>query len=431
MYNVKPMLEKIDPRKFELPGLEAEEQDISFFENLPYSDFRTWVPENSIYEETRSQIHALGRLNGIKALSFLSYVGPKPKDMYFTEFSHSRLDHTLTVALINEAILKQNGIPQDQMNLGIIAALLHDIATPAYGDATKQVDIKNLHEEDHWWNVLDSKGKKFIKQFGTKQMIGNIIKNQGVLGKVLDISDRITYTMKDMSGIQITLPPPDQQLNPYLAELNTIIANHPKIGNIYKEVGVDQKKHEVFFNNADALNVFLNLRAHLHQKLYLYPTNQARDLFIAKAISQIYSADGNSILSPNNLRSMSDYDLMQILADHYKGYASGMHLLLTNWNPEFERFNSVDKAKKKEEKLKSKDNVVVVGIKECRGFDSATKYKVTNGYKYVEFGELNPLAAGRIEKIAQSTKGVFLFWTDVSKNTPTNNLLKAVLKKNN
>ena len=294
------MLEKIDPRKSQLLGFEAEEQDISFFEFLPYSDFRRWVPENSIYEKALQQIPALNRLTNVKCLSFLSYIGPDPKNMYFTEFTHSRLDHTLTVALITEQILKQNGFPQDQINLGIIAALLHDIATPAYGDATKQIDMKNLHEEDHWWEVLDKKGKDFATQFGTRQTINEIIKNQGLLGKVLDISDRITYTMKDLNALQVAPPQVGEKPNSYLADLNIIIANYPKIGNIYQEVGVDQRKQDVFFNNPDSLNVFLNLRAHLHQKLYMHPINQAKDLLVSKAIAQIYSKDGSSILYRRN-----------------------------------------------------------------------------------------------------------------------------------
>lgn len=424
------MFEQLDLKKPQLPGLETEEQDFSFFENLPYSDFKRWVPEDSIYEEALNKIPALNRLNGIKALSFLSYVGPKPKEAYFVEFTHTRLDHTLTVALIGEEILKQNGIPKDQINLYIVAALLHDIATPAYGDATKQVDMKNLHEEDHWWDVLDQKGKDFVVQYGTKEMIDNIIKNQGMLGKVLDIADRITYTMKDMGGIQISIPLVSEPFNPYLAELDNIISKNPKLGNIYKEVGVDQKKQDVFFNNADNLNIFLNLRAHLYQKLYLYPTNQARDFLIAKAIAQIYSKDENAILSPEKLRKISDYDLMHVLADYYKRHAIGMHPLLTNWSPEFERFDSMDRAKKKEKELKQKHDITVVGINECKGFDPAIEYKVADGYRYVEFKKYNPLAANKIEKTCNSTKGIFLFWTKKPKENQTTELLKKILKTN-
>lgn len=291
--------------------------------------------------------------------------------------------------------------------------------------------MKNLHEEDHWWDVLDKKGKDFVTKFGTKETIDKIIKNQGMLGKVLDIADRITYTMKDMYGIQTTFPFGEAQSNSYFIELNAIIAKNPNIGNIYKEVKIDQEKQDVFFSNADNLNIFLNLRAHLYKNLYMYPTNQARDLLIAKAIAQIYSKDGNSILSPDKLRKMSDYDLMKVLANHYEGYAAGMHPLLTDWDPEFEKFDSMDGAEKKEEELRQKNNIVAVGIKECRGFDPATEYKVADGNKHVEFRKYNSLEADKIERIVQVTKGIFLFWTDVSEDSQTNRLLKTILRKIN
>lgn len=423
------MLEKFDLRGSELSGLRVEEQDVSFIEYLPYSDFRREVPEKSIHAEALNRIPALRRLGNIKCLSFLSYVGTEPKKMYFTEFTHSRLDHTLVVALITEEILKQNGFPEDQINLGIVASLLHDIATPAYGDATKQVDMKNLHEEDHWWKVLDKNSKDFILQFGTRQELDKIIKNQGILGKVLDISDRITYTMKDLFALQAEPTRPGQESNPYLANLNSIIANHPKIGNIYKTVEVDREKQEVYFNNPDILGAFLKLRAHLHQKLYLHPVSQAKDLFVGKAIAQIYSPSQGSLLSPDKLRKMTDNDLMNILADHHKEEAVCLHSKLVNWYAEFEKFNSLDEAMVREKELKQKENLAVIGIKECEGFNPGTSYKVASKNGPIEYREYDPSRAREIEKITESTKGIFLFWTNVSEDNSTNILLKNVLLK--
>jgi HD superfamily phosphohydrolase len=423
------MLEKLDPRQLQLPDLEIGEQDGAFFESLPYSDFRRWVPENSIYTNALNQIPNLNRLSNVKCLSFLSYVGPDPKNTYFIEFPHSRLDHTLTVALITEEILKQNGFSQDQINLGIVAALLHDIATPAYGDATKQVDPVNLHEENHWQKMLDKEGKDFIHQFGTEKMLDTIIKNQGVLGKVLDVSDRITYTMKDLSALQIIAPlETGQKSQILLRKINKIITHYPKIGNIYKTVGVDQKKQEVFFNDPQMLNVFLNLRAHLHQKLYVHPINQAKDLFVSKAIGRLYSNDKSFILNPDNLRQMNDYDLMKTLSKFYNRSAVVMHLNLVNWRAEFRKFSSIDRAKEEERMLKQKENIAVIGIKDCQGFNPATDYKVFDGHNYVDFKYYDISAADEIEKTANATRGIYLFWTDVSEKSEINDLIKTVLK---
>lgn len=423
------MLERSYLIQPQLIGLEREQQDVSFHEHLPYSDFSKWVPENSIYNEALTNIHSLNRLSDIKCLSFLSYVGPNPQNMYFTSFTHSRFDHSLTVALIVEQILKQNGIPQEQIDLGIIAGILHDIATPAYGDATKQIDIKNLDEEDYWWEVLDKKGKDFVTQFGTRETIDKIIKNQGLLGKVLDISDRIVYTMKDLNALIWPNQIEKQEKNDYLLGIKKIARNNLKIGNIYKEIGVDQKKQEIVFNNSNNLNIFLNLRAHLHKNLYLHPINQAKDLFVAKVIERVYSKNKNSVLSADRLRKMTDYDLLSVLGTYYKESAITMHPLLVNWQAEFEKFDSLEKAKIKENELKQNKNIAIVGIKEIRDFNTMTDWKITDGYKYVKFKKHNPQAAKKIDKISQSTKGIFLFWTDISEKNPTNKFLADILQK--
>lgn len=417
----------------EIPGLEAHEQDVFVHLSLPYSDLQSiWIPEYSIYEAAFRNL-PLSRLAGVKQLSFLSYVGPNPKEVYFAEYSHDRLDHSLTVALVAEKILRQNRLPEDKINLGILAGLLHDIATPAHGDPVKYLDPEALNEETHWFETLDKYSRLFLTQFGaTEELMSAIINNQGVLGEVLDIADRITYTVKDLHAIRAQAKLPTIDLNPYLIFINAILSHYPDIGNIYKEVGIDEKKQEVFFNDPKHLEAFLLLRAHLHQKLYYYPTNQGRDLFVTQLLRPFYSRDGNSQLNPQNLREMKDVELMNILFDCYKPLLSHSEFTfpnLVNWHPEFEKFPTIEDAKKREDELRGKANIAVVGTKECKGFDPATTYKVAKGYKYVEFREYDPRAAQQIEQIAESTKGVFLFWADVSEDNPTNTLLKAVLKK--
>ena len=53
----------------------------------------------------------------------------------------------------------------------------------------------------------------------------------------------------------------------------------------------------------------------------------------------------------------------------------------------------------------------VVGIREFKGFDSGTGYKVMDAFgKLVEFREFDPAKASEIEEISESTKGVFVFY---------------------
>lgn len=414
-----------------LPNFEETLEQDAFYEFLPFSDLNRWV-QNGIYTDAFNAF-PLGRLGGVKALSLLSYVGPKPEDRYFVEYGHTRLDHSLVVALTIEQILKLNGFAQEEINLGIIAGLLHDIATPAHGDATKKIDPKNLDEEEFWWEVLDRKGYEFIFQHGgNKDSIGKIIKNEGVLGEVLDIADRITYTMKD---VYATLEHETTNLNidPYLLQPRYIISRFPKIGNIYQDVGVDNKNQEVFFNDPQKLEAFLLLRANMHKTLYLHPTGQGRDLFFTKLLEPLYANGNSALLNPTVLRRMSDHELMLFLCDHYFPSSNSelYSQYLVNWYPEYERFDSEYEALKRKQEISQTDNIAVIGITNCRRFNPATSYKVVNEHgKIEEFREVKPVGAKNIEAIAKSTEGVFLFYADVSGNSPINNLIKTIHMKN-
>lgn len=400
------------------------------YEHLPFSDLHRWIPENGLVEKA-FRAFPLGRLDQIRALSFLSYVGPNPKDVYALEYTHTRLDHTLVVALTVEEILRRYQIPQEQVTIGVIAALLHDVATPAHGDATKAVDMENLHEEKFWWDVLDQEGKDFIKQNGTdRDTLDKIIKNEGVLGQVLDIADRITYTMKDLNAVMGQRPAEEFNIDPYLLTLRYILSHNLEIGNIYKDVAIDQRKQEVFFTNPKNLGTFLMLRAHLFQSLYMHPTSQGRDFLVSKLIKTLYSKNRDSDITPEKLRNMTDMDLRKILADHYKVYFySELDVLprLINWYPEYEKFDTQEKAETREKQLKIKKDLTIIGVKECQGFDPGTSYKVVEGNRYVKFRDYDPTVTGRIERIARETKGFFVFYVDASEDTPINRLIKAVV----
>lgn len=419
----------------ELPGLEAHEDDVAFYAFLPYSDIGRWLLEDSIYDKAEKSIPGLRRLSHIKALSFLSFMGPyEPKDIHYLEHTHTRFDHSLIVGMVVEKILKQNGFPQDQINIGILAGLLHDVATPALGDAAKQVDPENLNEEDFWWEALDKEGRNFVKRFTDKETLGKVIKNQGLLGEVLDIADRITYTMKDLYNVIGPIRQEELESNPLLTSIKEILSSYPKIGNIYREVGADSKTGKVFFNDPDMLYAFLLLRANLHKEFYLHPINQARDFFIKKLIEPLYSTENPEKLNAKILRQKTDHDLLRILGQVYipgrnQSLATYSYELV-NWIPQFEKFETEEEAKTKERILRENGDIMVVGVKQSRSFDSGISYNVTGKHgKIMSFSQFDPQKTEVLKQLGESTKGLLVIWTNSSDDSPTNRLLKAVLKK--
>lgn len=416
------------------------------FDSLPYSNLRRWTEEGDIYEQAFSNF-PLDRLSGIKTLSFLSYAGTETnaERVIFLPYQHTRLDHSLVTAFVVEKILKHNGFSPKDVELGIVAGLVHDIAMPAHGDPTKKIDPLALDEEVSWWEVLDIKGLNFItQQLGIRpDKLDEIIKNKGVLGQVLDIADRITYIMKDINAIvRDDLNPyrphkyyynmPPVSLESSLLPLRHLLSQYPEIGNIYKEVGVDQKKEQVFFNNPEHLNVFLLLRAHLYKELYLKPTNQGRDVLIARLLQPLYSRnESEKPLSPMRLRLMTDEHILEILSKTYnydRPLPNYIHSDLVNWFPEFAKFTNIREAKAFARKVRRRKNIVLIGVQEYEGFDPATSYNIADERgNIMPFKEFNPSAARELEEAAESTKGVFVFWADVSEDTRINKLLKSAL----
>lgn len=382
---------------------------------LPYSDIRMWIPEGDIWFDF-NRAFPVYRLHEVKQLSFLSYAGPDPERVTVLQYPHTRFLHTQQVALTAREIVRKNGGDLKSQYLIMTAAGLHDIATPAHGDATKVVDKENLDEEDHWKEMIEKTGKTYLKRHDLSiEQIDEIIHNRDALGQVLDVADRIAYVMQDTQAILGDPFSVDSfRVDPYTAVLRSIIQKDPQVGNIYKDVLVDWKNKRVVFSDVKRLEVFLYLRAHLHQQHYLYPRNQGRDMVVASVMRPFYSNTGDpenpDILTPQRLRRMSDNDLMDFLGSRYGfGFGEVFYNSLLNWHPKFERFENNAEADRRLEEISQEKDKVVLGKREVKPFDPGNKYLVVNGRKIETFED----ATGRsmvLKRIVDETRGVFVFY---------------------
>ncbi len=411
--------------EFRLLSDEFEDGDFKLF--LPFSNLNRWVEEEDFLSKASKRLGAWKRLGGIRVLSFLSYVGPAPEKQYFIGYTHDRLDHSLVVALTAGEIGRRNNLPVSSINYLEAAGLLHDIATPALGDTAKSIDPENLDEEKFWRESLDNEGREFLKNENLNpQKIDGIINNGGVLGQILDVADRITYTMKDLRNV-IRLMGNKINVRPYLIEIRYPLSHHPDIGNIFKDVAIDQKKGLVFFSDQDRLGVFLLFRALMHKHLYMDPTSQGRDLFVANLLKPLYSTDGSKPFSPERLREMTDREALDVLAGSYnfpRLRGDWIYTQLTNWYPMHQRCETVEDAKETARKISHR--YLVLGIKECKGFDTGISYlTLDEDGNVIPFREADVSMARQIEEVERATRGVFIYYTDVSKESPINKLLEA------
>ncbi|OGH05187.1 MAG: hypothetical protein A2W22_05985 [Candidatus Levybacteria bacterium RBG_16_35_11] len=403
----------------------------SIFEFLPYSSLRRWLYDTSIYEEAHGSL-PLMRLHHIRSLSFLSYLGKNRESLYYiTPANHTRYDHSLVVAMVSEEILKQNCFPQEEINKGILAGLVHDIATPAHGDATKKTDPRNLDEENFWSEVIGEKGLEYLAKYGlSKEGMDQIIHNQGVLGKVLDIADKITYTMKDVYNLYTVLVAPAENFDPVFFPLYIIMQKAPQVGDIYKDVNIRRSTREVFFSDPERFFDFLKLRAIISKNYYYNPSSQGRDLLIRRLIEPIYSVEEDTLLNPSKLRSIGDESLLNIISNYY-GIVTTSYMFgnLINWHPRYEVFKTWEEEKRRESELRREQGIWVIGTYYCKGFNTAVDFSVLYEGEIIPFEEAMPWKANELQEMSDSVKGYYVFYAPKGQNNVVDTLLEKLSKK--
>lgn len=411
-------------------GIVEEEQDRDFNIFLPYSDFTAeWVNEDENLSKASSAF-PLWRLSGVSCLGFLINIGADENfDNNFVEpFNHTRVNHSLVVARLMEKILRRNKVSEQDINIAGAAGTLHDIATPGGGDAVKTVDNKNLDEEDFWWEVIDEKGWKYLDGIGaTKEQIDDIVHNKGLLGKVLDVSDRITYVMQDLGGFMsngVWAPVDAPGLRGYNMELQKLLYQDSAIGDIYKTVRIEKELDQVYFSDPEKLRKFLEIRAILHKDIYLNWASQGRDMLVAELLRPYYSETPlEGKITPHDLRRMSDEQLLNFLSQQYgvDKWGDGFNLrrYLEKFRPSVETFPTLTEAKEREEELRKNKRLVVLGTKHVRPFNAGTSYLVMDEHgDIVPFKKHDPVCAQRLDGIAASTENNFVFYEEASKNFP-------------
>ena len=413
-------------RQFELPDIFYQTDDGAFRAHLPFSSLNYWIEKNGPIGRGLKAFGHLQRLDDINSLSLISVVGPTPESFYFKAYHHKRSSHSKGVAVVAVAILGNNQFDKKQILTGAVAALLDDNATPALGDATKIIDPTNLDEEYFWQESVDEGGMEFIKNGDlSMQEIDDIIHNRGVMGEVQNISDRIFYVMQDVSNTtngKIDYTDPSHAI----FKINHILTMIPQIGDIYKDVVINEKENLVYFSNPDRLGNFLILRALMFRHLYMEPTSQGRDLFMANLMRPLYAVGE---ITPQQLRKMTDTELLSFLGKHYKlpGGHNGdwINDLLTEWIPQYITCETMEEAEKAAREVSGTS--LVLGIKECKGFDAGLSHLTLDEHnKIVPFEDVQLDSVGQVRKIHAETKAFYVFHSDISADTSLNRVLRQL-----
>ncbi len=303
-------------------------QDVDWLEKDSHGNPMLGNISGEVYWAVNSSL-SLMRLHEIRALSLLAFSRKDEKNFYSvgSEFPQTRLFHTFLTTRVLEYILRNNNSPSQEINLGIMAGLTHDLATPALGDPTKEIDPDNLSEEKALSRLLNRYDLSALERLGfEKEKLLAIVSNEGVIGQLLDIADKIAYTSVDLyfyAGHPSHFP--DQgPLNVLLAPIRKILSADPNWANLYREVVTETG--EPYFKNSKRLGRFLELRALMHQALYLNPHCRGRDRMYQFLLLPLYSKEASPDFpfNPENLMFYTDKEAGDILNNYWKIMIEGM-----------------------------------------------------------------------------------------------------------
>lgn len=214
-YNSHSATHKDEPRWIKEVGEKIQAQlrqewlTSEYFEPLalvlrfyPGLDFCFGVQSSGLIHEVAIALGVF-RLENIRQLSFLTHprrAGTSPSPERSLGFNHSRYLHSLVVMATASLIGRQVGLSQYDLIHLQVAGLTHDVLTPAGGDTIKDIDPETFNEDIHYSELfIDNKKWESVREKYdlNEELLAEIIRGEGILGRILDIADKTSYVAHD------------------------------------------------------------------------------------------------------------------------------------------------------------------------------------------------------------------------------------------
>ena len=183
--------------------------------------------------------------------------------------------------MLAEVILARNDFSSKERAPIVLTIGCHDIATPAGGDSIKRIDPKELDEENNFYYILKRHGliEKWKKHYGFDiKKACSWIKNKGIIGRLLDILDTISYVSLDCY---------------YLGDIHNgtvrqYCLENPLFIDVWQDIQFTSDKKRFGFKSPNRLFTFLLARAYEHQELLLNPEARRLDFYLTKLTKPLY-----------------------------------------------------------------------------------------------------------------------------------------------
>lgn len=232
-------------------------------------------------------------------------------------FEHTRYLHSLMVMATASLLGTRVGLSEHDLAHLRVAALTHDVLTPAGGDSVKPIDFEAFDEDLHYPEVFrDNPEWGAVRdRYGLDEaLLTETVLGEGPLGRLLDIADKTTYTAHDVEAYLMGDHDPRSFKN--LVAPESILAVYDwkqKLGpgscQLWDKVTIEDG--QVVITDIERLVGFLTLRALMFRHLYYNPLARYREHMIALLILEPLYHEGT--LTRRHLITMTDDQLDQFL----------------------------------------------------------------------------------------------------------------------
>ncbi len=379
---------------------------------FPFMGFGYVIPDAGMACEASVVFH-LHRLSQVKQLSFLHDPVLKENDRSTVAmmFGHTRYCHSLDAFTVANLISANIGLDTKTANTLLTAAISHDALTPAGGDSVKLIDPEAFDEDIHYPELLVGEDwEKYKERFGIdRDLLVRTILGEGLLGRILDIADKSSYTARDVVAYLGTGTPTKKDTrSTNLYAVADIVMNDPHICAVWESARC--YNGSLVFRDGERLARFLKLRALMFRGLYCNPYSRFFEYMVGKGLVKYMYKNG--MVTREELLEQGDWWIERKIDE-----LLGAYMMLGRFhnleNARIEEYRDVESAKKRAHEFVSDESVITIVDTFTPSTNSAVKkFLVRKKRETVVFAKAYPDDAEEIEGIMTFPKVTRLYFFD-------------------
>ena len=282
---------------------------------LPFAGIGYVVFLDGFTEQT-GEVFGLHRLMGIRQLASLhdpTLIGGKFRECPLP-FLHTRYIHVLDTMALATLMGTRCGLDQSDFIHLRVAAQTHDALTPAGGDSVKVIDFDGLDEDKRYPELFSRpEWPAFRDKYGlNEEKLAAVILGKGLLGKMLDLCDKLAYVGRDLWMFLGKNPPGHEASHLFQDEYDWImhiLKKDPYPCSAWSHTRIIN--NELVITDKEKLAKFLKLRALMFKILYNNASSRYFEAGFVAELAKVLYDDG--ILTKKNLVEMRDEELFMIM----------------------------------------------------------------------------------------------------------------------